>query len=192
MIQTREELSSYIKADKKRRRRYVPLLKEWIKGSEDYSVKAFTLMLRYHEYYLNKKRTLWNFLPHLFCKWYYTRLKVRHQLFIYPNSIGSGLYLQHPGFRRIGRWVQIGKNCTILPMVLIGKKHSGPCRITIGDNCYIGTGVTILGPLTIGDNVTIAAGAVVTRDVPDNVTVAGVPAKIIKENSINKIKVKYK
>ena len=65
-------------------------------------------------------------------------------------------------------------------MVLIGKKRSGPCTINIGDNCYIGTGVTILGPLTIGNNVTIAAGAVVLSDVPDNAVVAGVPAKVVK------------
>lgn len=183
MIQTKEELFSYIEADKKRRRRYIPVLKEWIKGSEDYSVKAFTLMLRYHEYYLNKKRTLLNFLPFWFYKWYYTRLKVQHQLFINPNCIGPGLYLLHPGYRMIGPFVRIGKNCTILPMVLIGKKHPGPCSVTIGDNCYIGVGVTILGPVTIGNNVTIAAGAVVAKDVPDNVTVAGVPAKIIKETA---------
>ena len=65
-------------------------------------------------------------------------------------------------------------------MVLIGKKHPGPCTITIGDDCYIGTGVTILGPLTIGNNVSIAAGAVVLSDVPDNAVVAGVPAKVVK------------
>ena len=40
--------------------------------------------------------------------------------------------------------------------------------------------MTILGPITIGNNVTIAAGAVVTKDIPDNCTVAGVPAKVIE------------
>lgn len=65
-------------------------------------------------------------------------------------------------------------------MVLIGKKYPGPCIITIGDNCYIGVGVSVLGPVTIGNNVTIAAGAVVIKDVPDNAVVAGVPAKVVK------------
>ena len=67
-------------------------------------------------------------------------------------------------------------------MVLIGKKRPDleNWQITIGDNCYISTGVTILGPINIGNDVTIAAGAVVTKDIPDNCVVAGVPAKIIK------------
>lgn len=52
---------------------------------------------------------------------------------------------------------------------------------TIGDNVFIGTNSCILGNVKIGNNVVIAAGAVVVHDVPDNVTVAGIPAKIIKE-----------
>lgn len=64
-------------------------------------------------------------------------------------------------------------------MVLVGKKDFSPCHIEIGDNCIINTGATIVGPVNIGNNVTIAAGAVVTKDVPDNAVVAGVPAKIV-------------
>ena len=67
-------------------------------------------------------------------------------------------------------------------MVLIGNKlpkYQGN-KIIIGDNCFISTGVTILGPIRIGDNVTIGAGAVLTKDIPDNCIVAGIPAKIIK------------
>jgi maltose O-acetyltransferase len=52
--------------------------------------------------------------------------------------------------------------------------------VTIGDNVWIGGSVTILPGVTIGNGVTIGAGSVVTKDVPDNVVVAGNPAKIIK------------
>lgn len=51
----------------------------------------------------------------------------------------------------------------------------------IGDNVFIGTNACILGDVKVGNNVVVAAGAVVTHDVPDNVTVAGVPAKIVKQ-----------
>ena len=98
-----------------------------------------------------------------------------------PNTCGKGLVLPHPGFIRVGSFCKLGENCTILPMVLLGKKEPGlKGDIVIGDNCYISTGVTILGPVTIGNNVTIGAGAVVTKDIPDNAIVGGVPAKIIR------------
>ena len=70
-------------------------------------------------------------------------------------------------------------------MVLFGRKRptDTDSKIIVGDNCYISTGVTILGPARIGNNVTIGAGAVVIHDIPDNVVVGGVPAKIIRYKS---------
>ena len=55
--------------------------------------------------------------------------------------------------------------------------------ITIGDNVWIGGGVTILPGVTIGDNTVVAAASVVTRSFPGNVVVAGNPAHIIRELS---------
>jgi serine O-acetyltransferase len=65
---------------------------------------------------------------------------------------------------------------------LLGRKKpiDNYSDIIIDDNVYISTGVTILGPVTNGNNVTIGAGAVVVKDIPDNCVVAGVPAKIAK------------
>lgn len=54
--------------------------------------------------------------------------------------------------------------------------------IVIGKGCWITTNVTIIGGVTIGDNVIITAGAVVTKDIPSSVVAGGVPAKIIKQN----------
>lgn len=53
-------------------------------------------------------------------------------------------------------------------------------RPTIGNNVTIYTGAVVVGNISIGDNVIIAANAVVRNDVPNNVLVAGVPAKIVK------------
>lgn len=56
-----------------------------------------------------------------------------------------------------------------------------PAPIIVGKNVWIGANATILQGVTIGDNSIIAAGAVVTKDVPSNTIVGGVPAKIIKK-----------
>ena len=53
--------------------------------------------------------------------------------------------------------------------------------ITVGNDVWIGGNCTILPGVTIGNNVIIVAGAVVTKDIPDNCIAAGVPAKVIKQ-----------
>lgn len=182
MIRTRKELKEYIKADKNYCSR-ISLFLKWLTCSDEYAVVSFMRALRYYEYYLNQKRTVWNVLPYYWYWWNYRRLKLKSGLYIMPNTLGPGAYIVHAGFVRVDRFVRTGKNTTILPMVLFGRKNPGvPSDIVIGDNVYIATGVTILGPVRIGNNVTIGAGAVVTKDIPDNVIVAGIPAHTIKTN----------
>jgi serine O-acetyltransferase len=80
--------------------------------------------------------------------------------------------------------VKIGKNFTIYQGVTVGRVHSGKKAgvPTVGDNVTAFAGSKILGNIKIGDNVIIGANAVVLSDVPDNVTVGGIPAKIISQN----------
>ena len=73
----------------------------------------------------------------------------------------------------VGHDTIIGKFCVLSPRVSV----SGKC--TIGDFCQIGTGAIILPGITLGSYVTVGAGSVLTKDVPDNTTVVGVPAKQI-------------
>lgn len=87
----------------------------------------------------------------------------------------------------IGDYVMIGPNTLIStvnhPLTPMGRrKHLGIAKpVTIGDDVWIGGNATILPGVTVGNNVVIAAGAVVTKDVPDNSLVGGVPARIIRE-----------
>lgn len=149
---------------------------------ENWELFSYMKNLRYLEYYMNKQQMPWDKLLMAYHWLRHRRNCKQTQIFIAPNSVGPGFHLVHRGFRHILSGSRIGKNCEILPMVLMGKKSPDltDYHITIGDNCYISTGVTILAPITIGNNVTIAAGAVVTKDVPDNTVVAGVPAKVVK------------
>lgn len=80
----------------------------------------------------------------------------------------------------------IGSNTLITtvnhPLSPLGRRrHLGIAKpVNIGSDVWIGGNVTILPDITIGNNVVIAAGAVVTKDIPDNCVVGGVPAKFIK------------
>ena len=60
-----------------------------------------------------------------------------------------------------------------------GERMDKVGKIVIGNNCFIGSGTKILPGVTIGDNVIVGAGSIVTKDVPSNVVVAGVPARVI-------------
>lgn len=76
----------------------------------------------------------------------------------------------------VGHDVTIGNYCSVMP----GANISG--NVTIGEATLIGSGAVILQGITIGSNVRVGAGAVVTQNVPDNCTVVGVPARIIKNH----------
>ena len=101
----------------------------------------------------------------------------------YKANIGKGLKLGHGGLGVvINANVLIGKNCHIGTCVTVGGTNKNPVVPTIGDNVVISTGAKVIGPITIGDNVVVGANAVVVSDIKSNSVVAGIPAKIIKEN----------
>lgn len=183
MIKTKSELKQVLCQDYERNSeiRGKCMFFELLKGNYRAYIKyRFLKALRYMEYYENgsglKK------IAYLFYKHYFQRLQVKTQLFIHPNTIDAGLNIEHPGFIWVDSSSRVGKNCTVLPRVLLGKKYPDVSQpsIFIGDNCFIGSGATILGPVKIGNNVTVAAGSVVIHDVPDNCVVAGNPAQIKK------------
>lgn len=99
----------------------------------------------------------------------------------YQTKIGSGLYIGHFGGIVINQYAVIGKNCNISHLVTLGKANRGLRKgyPVIGDNVYIGPGAKVIGNIKIGNNVAIGANCVVTKDVPDNGVVVGVPGRVI-------------
>jgi len=103
-------------------------------------------------------------------------------LYLSTSQIGSGLYIQH-GDASIIAAKSIGKNCWINQGVTVGYTKSGKTPF-IGDRVTINAGAKVLGGIRIGNDVVIGANAVVVKDVPDNCTVVGVPAYIVKRDGI--------
>jgi serine O-acetyltransferase len=101
-------------------------------------------------------------------------------------EIGPGFLIAHVGGLVIGDETRIGRYCDVRQNVTFGgnfnkKNEDGRTKPWLEDNISVGVGAVILGPIRIGSNSIIGANSVVTRDVPENVIVFGVPAKVIKE-----------
>lgn len=117
------------------------------------------------------------------------RFMLRHLTYkfgisILPSTeIGSGFYIGHFGGIVINEMSVIGKNCNISHGVTLGQANRGKNEgyPTLGDNIYIGPGAKIIGSVRIGNNVAIGANCVVTKDIPDNSVVVGIPGKVISQ-----------
>ena len=98
--------------------------------------------------------------------------------------IGSNFRIDHFGGIVISGYAEFGNNCRIRNGVVVGLKNpENPCAPKIGNDVDIGAGAKLLGPIVIGNNVSIGANAVVTRSIPDNSIAVGVPAIIKPKQS---------
>lgn len=155
----------------------------WIKISRFLLKPGIWAVLGYR---LGRRLYLYRNLPSRFFLMLYMLLvmlplKLMTGIEIYPETkIGAGFYIEHYGTIFIAPTTVIGRNCTIFQGVTIGANLGGHKAGVIGDNVIIGAGAKVIGDITVGNNVIIGANSVVTRDVEDNVVVAGVPAVVIR------------
>lgn len=104
---------------------------------------------------------------------------------IHPGAkIGKGLFIDHGMGVVIGETAIIGNDCLLYQGVTLGGtgKDKGKRHPTLGDNVLVGAGAKVLGPFKVGNNVKIAANAVVLNAIPDNCTAVGVPARVVRRN----------
>lgn len=96
-------------------------------------------------------------------------------------KIGRGIMLDHGTALVIGETATVGDNCSILQGVTLGGtgKETGDRHPKIGSNVLIGAGAKVLGNIRVGNCSRIASGSVVLSEVPPEVTVAGVPARVV-------------
>lgn len=140
---------------------------------------SFKALLYYkisHYFYLKK---------HYFIARYISeKAKRKTGIEIHPGAtIGKGLFIDHGTGVVIGETAIIGDNVTMFHGVTLGGtgKEKGKRHPTIGNNVFIGCDAKILGNITVGDNTKIGANSVILKNVPANVTIVGVPGKIVKK-----------
>ncbi len=140
---------------------------------------------------------------HRFAHWFYERrlyfaarllsqlARFFTQIEIHPGAkLGRGILIDHGGGVVIGETAVVGDDCTIYQGVTLGGVGSekGKRHPTLGKGVTVGAGAKILGSFEVGDHCTIAANAVLLKPLEDNITAAGVPARVVKKDGVAVLK----
>lgn len=117
----------------------------------------------------------------------YISQRTRHKtgIEIHPGAkIGKRLVIDHGMGIVIGETAEIGDDCLLYQGVTLGGtgKETGKRHPTIGNNVLVGSGAKVLGPFKVGNNSRVAANSVVLREIPENSTAVGSPARVVRQN----------
>jgi len=161
---------------------------QWLIHRYRFPTLHFQRLLRKVEYYKNCRKDWIGRILYLFWMYRFRETSIRLGFSIPANVFGPGLSIAHFGSIVVNGNTRVGKNCRLHSATNIGEAY-GKSPI-VGDNVYIGPGAKLFGGIAVGDNVAIGANAVVNKDVPSNVTVAGVPAKVISHQGSGSLLIK--
>ena len=182
-IARKSDLQDFLAADKK------ALGRSSKKPTMTDFVWRFEISLRHLEYYHNQRHQ--NLFQIAFKKLWHVRYLVNSLLcgFEIPlNVFGKGLSIAHRGTIVVNGCASVGENCRIHTCVNIGTSPGfNGLAPTIGNDVYIGPGAKLWGGVIIENNVMIGANSCVGKSFPDNVCIAGAPARIIKYAGRNEI-----
>ena len=160
-----------------------------IRDRDPASRSNFEAWALYNGYKALRSHRLANWLYHhqlfFLARWVSQRCVRRTGIEIHPAAtIGRRFFIDHGTGVVIGETTEIGDDCTIYQGVTLGGtgKDTGKRHPTLGNHVMVGSGAKVLGPIKIGNNVRIAAGAVVLTDIPDNCTAVGIPARVVRRD----------
>jgi len=186
MIKTRKDFHFYLYEDAKQSN-----LTNWFRyqvklfyGGEDAHILRYLKSLRRYEYFNNCSKTMFGKVITYYLRYRWMRLSLRYNLHIGINMVGYGFHIAHLCGGGIINCKSIGNYCRMNAGVIVGNKDSQSDIAIIGNNVRLSAGCKVFGKIIIGDDVVVAPNAVVTKNVPDNCVVAGIPAKIIKINGV--------
>ena len=183
MIESKADLKRYIAEDMSFYHQYTrrDRLILWFIQDPAYQIARYLRFLRKEEYYSNTRKAA--FRKPLYFYYFRKKNQLGNKLgFKVPKTcFGPGLTIYHHGNVIVNEAARIGANCRLHGNNCIGNKGKLDLAPVIGDNLDLGFGACIIGDVSLGDNVTVGANAVVVKSNAENaITLVGVPAKLKK------------
>ena len=180
LICSRQELYKCIQEDKNNYIENGNYFKLLLLGENKIKIYKFIKLLRYTEYHCNNKGIIHKIL-YLYFRRKKNYLGRKLGIEISENSFESNLTIFHAGNIVVNGSARIGKNCKLHGSNCIGNNGITYDSPVIADNVRLGVGAKVIGGVTIAENITIAAGAIVVNSfLEPGITIAGIPARKVK------------